>query len=228
MSQNEWTVEQEICRIAGCSTFSTALRELGILSWNVEQYSIRKDPQKWVRGGAETYVYKFEIEPKPGTTSMLIMKACVAFSVASPMDSILREWISRRNILAAAGASVPRLYGYKNVVLIEEFIRYPIKQVLTNTSRGSCSLLLLKLAELAGIYSRLRFVPIDPFADLRSRGEDVVVIDFGEDLGPQRTELPESSEVFTVLLKTLDVWGIQVDQGTFYNMRQCFTVAAGT
>lgn len=226
MSQDEWTVEQEICRIAGCSKFSTALRDLGIVSDNVEHYSIRKD-QRWVRGGAETYVYKFEIKPKPGTTSVLIMKACVAFSVASSMDSILREWLSRRNILAAAGASVPRLYGYKNVVLIEEFIRYPITQILTNENRGSSSLL-LKLAELAGIYSRLRFVPIDPFADLRSRGDDVVVIDFGEDLGPQRTELSESSEVFTVLLQTLDVWGVHVDQGTLYNMRHCFTVAAGT
>jgi hypothetical protein len=84
----------------------------------------------------------------------------------------------------------------------------------------------MKLAELAGILVRLGFSPINPFTDLRSRGSDVVMIDFGEDLGPEGRGSSGRSEIFTMLLKTLDQWGIEVDSNTCCNMQHVFMASS--
>ena len=67
--------------------------------------------------------------------------------------------------------------------------------------------LLSGLAQLAAVISQLGFAPIDLFEDLYSHGEDVVLVDFGESLGPPGIAEP-TNHVFEQLLAALESWHV--------------------
>ena len=152
---------------------------MGILSSIDEQFSIVTIAD-WERSGAETYSYIFDVVSAVRTR--LILKACVALAVGRSLDTVVEEWVKRRSLLQSHKVATPKLFGHCQGTILEEFVFYDINDVLRRSAKPE--LIASGLGHLAAVLVSLGFHPIQPFHDLRSRGLDVVVIDFGEDLGP--------------------------------------------
>jgi hypothetical protein len=184
MAKNEasdWSLEKEICELAGNADFRSAMCQLNMLADDEEMYSVDRD-KEWIRGGSETYLYRFWVNHQDGKKVGYIIKACVAFSVVSSLLEVFDEWMTRRRLLQANGISTPLLIVAGKAILIEELIPHPFKDLLIKPTYQWDMLTLL--ANWAGVLAKLGFSPLAPFDDLRSRGSDLVCIDFGEDLGP--------------------------------------------
>lgn len=203
---SEWSLEKELCRISNSKTHEEALLKLGLINEKNDKYTIQRDSD-WTRGGAETYIYRFWVSHDNGSEEGYIIKACVAFEPNSNLDKILSEWVKRRKLLASKGVKTPRLLSYGEGVILEELIPHRLKDLLVSQPESNQKLL-NDLAYLAAILSALGFEPIDAFHDLRSRGNDIVVIDFGQDLGPPGISNAESFELYTKLLEKLNEWGL--------------------
>jgi len=65
---------------------------------------------------------------------------------------------------------------------------------------------LKQLLDMAVALTQLKFCPISPFADTRSRGEDGVYIDFGQDLGSPNCDSADASRIFAQLIDQLVAW----------------------
>ena len=94
----------------------------------------------------------------------------------------MQEWLRRRTVLEESGISVPRLYAVGSATLIEEYIPFSLKDAFNagnqSQKKNIAGSLLQTYKELATLGFRPRLMN-----DLRSRGDDVVLVDFGEDLG---------------------------------------------
>jgi hypothetical protein len=132
----------------------------------------------WYRGGSESYVSEFLLD-KDGVKRHLIAKACVKFGPREAMA----EWLSRRYVLQEAGVQTPELVVVDGATIVEEFIPYSFSAAYSSASLSDK----MKLREaFFDTYQRISMAGFAPTTmyDLRTRGEDAVVIDFGEDLGP--------------------------------------------
>ena len=180
-----WRIETELQDMAGADSFDEACVRLGLVtSGAASEYRLVVDSD-WHRSGAETYSFVFSLV-REGVRSSFYLKACTALSFGSSVGTVLDEWVGRRKLVSDAGVSTPCLYGVAKACLLEEAVPYLLAEVL-NDSRGECRAdLLRQLAHYSGVLSVNGFVSLDAFSDLRSRGEDLVAIDFGEDLGPSR------------------------------------------
>jgi hypothetical protein len=175
-----WTIEAELTKLTGCDFVAEALVQLGLLKFADEKFEIR-EIAAWRRGGAETYIFEFTVTSSGGTRH-LVLKACVAFGVATTLANIFDEWLRRRSLLEQAGIETPALFAAANGVLIEEHIRWNLWDYISQYPAELDRV--VEVARYAGLLARLRFQPVDAFSDLRTRGLDVVAIDFGDDLGP--------------------------------------------
>lgn len=193
-----WTLNTELCKLAFVESVPMALCRLGLLDDVDEEFGLLLDEGGWQRGGAETYIFKFQVR-KRAVNLNCILKACVAFHPKG-IESILESWIERRHLLKSNGVSTPRLYGWGHGVLLEELIPY---QMSTAVASGANSSILEELARTYGIVSRLGFAPVRLFEGLGSRGTDVVVIDVGEDLGPPEITNASGRRIFDLLLMDL-------------------------
>lgn len=196
MSRTDWTLEAELKSLAGASDLADALSTLGLADPGQDQCHLETTTD-WYRSGAETYLLRFSVRASHGEPREYVLKACVGFSPAQPISSVLDEWISRRRLIEAAGVAVPRLIGHGKGLIVEEYIPHALSELLAKTSpdRG----LLLSLAQFAGVLSAYAFQPIGPFVDLRSRGVDVSPVDFGQDLGPPGVGHRDSTRVLDEL-----------------------------
>jgi|CXWL01.1.fsa_nt_gi hypothetical protein len=201
MSESEkppWTVEAEVCKIAGKPKLGEALHSLGLLRSPSTPFSLEHQGNKWVRGGAETYLSYFSVLEETIRTDVLI-KACIAFAPGSTLDDILASWIDRRKLLATNGISSPKLYGWGNGVVIEEFVPKSLSDVLAGIDEVPFDIL-HELTRYAATLSKLGFAPIgNPFRDLRFKTNDIIVVDFGEDLGPAGLVSDRQPEMFQKL-----------------------------
>lgn len=155
------------------------------------------------RAGGETYVLDFVVKEKEAAGqegTRCIMKACVKI----PCTATMQEWLDRRSAVKSAGVSTPKLYFYDNhATIIEEFIPYTAAEAYALAESSDKAVIVENLEKT---YSALAEHGFDPrvMHDLRSRGTDIVVIDYGEDLGPQyddRNIIKTDSEV--VITRTL-------------------------
>jgi hypothetical protein len=206
-SSEMWSPQNELCQLANVSDLKLALQVLRLTEDIDVDFEI-KPKQDWIRSGAETYLYQFDLQFSTGKIEQLVFKACVAWTPGKELDTILQSWVDRRQLLAAYGISTPRLFAHGAGTLLEEYIPHSLMDRLN--SRGADCKLLVDLAHLAGILVYLGFEPIEPFENLRSRGDDVVVIDFGEDLGPPRRTTVCDLGLVERLLKKLSKWGVAV------------------
>ncbi len=118
-----------------------------------------------------------------------VEKACVKIL---PSET-LREWLSRRRILQRAGVETPKLQAHDLVEIIEEYIPYSLSDAYNRLDLDNQIILKERFVET---YKRILiagFTPIS-FHDVRSRGDDVVVIDFGSDLGGQASQQSTTKE----------------------------------
>lgn len=203
MSKPDWSLEKELINLSGTSTLPEAMVALNLIASDEEMFrlSIAGD---WSRSGSETYLFRFNVESPAENIRQYVLKACVAFSPAHRLEEILDEWISRRRLLSRMGISVPTLHGSGNGIVLEEAIPFTLSEKLANTTDSeSRQILLHGLAEYAGVLEGLGFEPISPFSDLLSRGNDVVVVDFGSDLGTPRRVDRGAGRLFQDLISFL-------------------------
>ena len=183
-----WSIERELMNLVGEESLEAALLRLGLLKEDSTDVVIEGD-REWRRGGAETYIYRFQLVSKTGVRH-LIMKAAVPFSLAQPLEEVVAGWLARRHLLKAEGVAVPQLFCSGKGLILEELIHATLVDELRYKPKQD---LVDQVVSYAGILSKLRFSPVEAFDDLRTDGRSVFVIDFGQDLGPPGVA-PESDE----------------------------------
>jgi hypothetical protein len=171
-------IVDELLKLSGESNLTNAVEKLGILKPGPKSCSVLLE-KPWYRAGSETYIASFLVHSE-AESKHLVLKACTPSSPAIPIEILLQTWIDRRKAISEKIGThlVPKLYGYGGGVLLEEYIEFSMAQALEqnpayiNAVIEGCE----RLRSLGYNASLL-------FHDLRSRGSDVVLIDFGEDLG---------------------------------------------
>ena len=177
-----WTIEAELMRLSKASNPAGAI-EILRLAPTISPGEVRLTMgAAWSRGGAETFLCHFQVTSSTGEARSYVLKAVAAYSPGGSIDRILETWVSRRHLLQQAGIISPALYYFGEGVLIEDDIPFSLAEFsLTNSN---CVNVAVQLVEYAAALESLGFNPIAPFEDLRTDGRHVIVIDFGEDLGP--------------------------------------------
>lgn len=135
---------------------------------------------KWYKGGNESYIFRFSVKDgATGEAADFIAKACVKLQPTLAMN----EWLERRKVVEQAGINTPRLFTASQGTLIEEYIPLTFKEAHAQADKDTR---LSMEADFIKLFVKLRELGFSPasFHDLRSRGADLVMIDFGEDLGP--------------------------------------------
>jgi hypothetical protein len=149
----------------------------------IENTSAISIQNNWFRAGAETYATDFLVDYGTGGTRHLIAKACIKFS---PLES-MSEWLSRRSRIESTGVKVPELVAVDGATIVEEYVPYEFKALYTSSDEAQQEKLRQLYIDLYGMIIGAGFKPLS-LHDLRSHGNDIVVVDFGEDLGSYRVE----------------------------------------
>lgn len=132
----------------------------------------------WFRGGNETYCTEFT-QQTGGVFRHLMAKACVKLC---PIESTA-EWLGRRKIVEAIGVQVPELVAQVDrATILEEFIPFTLAQAFARADEDGKAQIHAALDDTAERILDAGFSPLS-FHDVRSRGNDMVIIDFGHDLG---------------------------------------------
>ncbi|HXD31602.1 MAG TPA: hypothetical protein VN643_10820 [Pyrinomonadaceae bacterium] len=197
------SIENEICTLTGANDVNESLFEMGLLRRIDEPFSL-VTISEWWRSGAETYSYIFDV--KGDTTRRVILKACVALVFGRSIDTVLDEWLKRRSMLESLDVATPTLFGHGNGTILEEYIFLGLDDAFRRSSEPEA--LASALGHVAAVFVYLGFRPNQPFHDMRSRGSDVVVIDFGEDLGSPNNPVTHEDLDCTLqqLIASLEAW----------------------
>lgn len=182
----EWTLRTELLNLASLGPGADAihaLRDLGLISADEAPIDVHINDagSTWLRLGAETYCFRFEVQIGTETPQAYMLKACTTFT-GRPLEEIVSEWIRRRRTLESSGVSTPRLYASGNATILEEYIPYSLMEALSKQARGERPHLIQSIGKAIEKICQLQFAPLT-IHDWRSRGQDVVLIDFGTDLG---------------------------------------------
>jgi hypothetical protein len=62
------------------------------------------------------------------------------------------------------------------------------------------------VVNIAAAIARLGFLPVSGFADIRSRGDDAVYVDFGSDLGPPNRFASSSDMILKQFREQFETW----------------------
>jgi hypothetical protein len=176
-----WTLEKELRGLVGASTTGEALYRLGLAA-DADDPARLEEIHAWRRGGAETYLYRFKVIGAAQEHNVLL-KAVTAFSTARTLSELVDEWVCRRRLLAAGGVCTPKCYFSGRALLVEQYIEEKLAHWLRRQPANSVALTDQVFA-LAGVMDRLGFSPVSAFDRLRTDGESVYIVDFGQDLGP--------------------------------------------
>lgn len=211
-------LEKELLRLSGNNSLEQALASIGISLASTPTAGASFCATKWRRGGAETFIATFSItESKRQRT--FVIKACTPPPAGIPIDQVLASWSERRLLIQQAGIQVPTLYYLGEGVLIEEFIPYSLGEFLI---QSDLSVPAYQLGRLAGTLAALKFSPTDFLSDLRTRGTDVVMIDFGADLGGRTSVSITSDEYTNRIVRQLSDWGVSLAQQYVQEIRRGF------
>ncbi|MGQ0777099.1 MAG: hypothetical protein ACT4NY_22240 [Pseudonocardiales bacterium] len=199
-----WTLEGELMKLAGADEIASALTILGIIK--ADEEFVLETVQDWYRSGAETYSLRFSVSNQSCQREFM-MKACVAYAGGTPLNDIFASWLSRRSILEDIGVSTPRLHVAGNAVLVEEYIHQSLVDALTSGERREA--ILRAIGRTAGLLVSAGFVPLSA-CDWRSHGDDVVLVDFGQDLGPSGVGNGSEAGLLSEVLDNVDQAGIDL------------------
>jgi hypothetical protein len=205
-SVTPWSIENDLLVVSGEEDLKSALQSLGIVARDVGWCRVR-ELSDWARAGAETYTYEFMVESDLGARH-LIAKACVALGPGSNVGEISEEWLRRRRALSDGGVATPKLYGVTSATMIEEYIPLTLVDAFRIAADQLKLRLCSELGRTLGIISRLGFLALS-LHDLRSRGTDVVVVDFGQDLGPAGVMPPGQADLIHDVLTNLERNGVE-------------------
>ncbi len=150
--------------------------------WTLTIHPELVETHGWRRGGAETYLYRFKVIDATQEHDVLL-KAVTAFSTTRTLSELAEEWACRRRLLAAGGVCTPKCYFSGRALLVEQYVEEKLAHWLHRQPANSLELTDQVFA-LAGVMERLGFAPFSAFNRLRTDGESVYIVDFGQDLGP--------------------------------------------
>lgn len=139
------------------------------------QFELVRD---WYLPGSESYVLDFKVNPAEGTRKRVLAKACIKMC---PVQTV-EEWHSRRQRVKLAGIEVPTLYSTHRADYIEEYIEMDLKTAYNSADTETRDKLESRFVETYQKLGQLGFRTVS-LHDVRSRGDDIVLIDFGSDLG---------------------------------------------
>jgi hypothetical protein len=174
-----WTLEKELRSLVKARTVRQALLHLKLIE-ECDPDPLLQEVEGWTQEHPETFVYRFRIV-MPRVTHEVLLKAIVAFSMTKSLVEIAGEWVARRRLLEGEGIGTSKLYYAKRAVLVEQFV---CDKLSDHLKRCPTERLFDQLIKLAGILERHGFCPVSPFHGLKTDGRDVLVTDFGQDLGP--------------------------------------------
>ena len=176
-----WSLEKELCGLAKTRSVHEALWRLGIISDPVSE-AVIEEVQGWTRDGAETFTYRFRVL-SPAPVKDVLLKAIVAFSTARSLTEISQEWVARRQLLELGGIRTPTLYRAQGALLVEQFIPHKLSEFLRRGPLATKGLI-DQVIQFAATLERCGFCPVAAFHGLRTDGENVFAVDFGQDVGP--------------------------------------------
>ena len=176
-----WTLEKELCGLAGASCVRDALLGLGIIGEQLPEPAL-EEVHGWRRGGAETFIYRFRVVQDDDAHDV-VLKAIVAFSTAKSLTALGEDWVARRRLLQHEGIATPQLYYSGRALVVEEFIPEGLSGFLKRRPFHSVHLF-DQVIRYAATLEKHGFCPMAPFHGLRTNGTDVYAVDFGQDLGP--------------------------------------------
>lgn len=163
----------------------------------------------WYRGGAETYILHFSIET-PHARRRFVMKACVAYVSGIPLKELFAEWNKRRSRLREFHVATPSVLAMGSALVVEEYIPFTLREAFADPSARLH--LLTSLGWTAGRIVAAGFIPLS-IHDWRSRGRDVVLVDFGQDLGPAGQSVHgDAGGLLGDVLQQLEDWRINLSQ----------------
>jgi hypothetical protein len=202
MAKGGWSLEGELCRLANAPDLAIAFAKLGFVADGQELPRLRT-VMDWHRSGAETYSYTFATSDSSNIERKYRLKACVSWGPNATVEGIIKLWILRRSVLAAEGVSVPRLIASGSGLILEEEIPHHVSMALQSVSSER---VLAQLVNIAAAIARLRFLPVNGLADIRSRGDDAVYVDFGSDLGSPYRISSSPDIIFRQLIEQFETW----------------------
>ncbi|MEO8421313.1 MAG: hypothetical protein ABI457_08980 [Hyphomicrobium sp.] len=176
-----WTLEKELRGLVKARTTGEALWRLG-LSSDPRHSPLLEETHGWQRGGPETYHYRFKVIDQ-GQEHDVLLKAVTAFSTTCTLRELVDEWVCRRHLLASGGVRTPKFYFSGRGLLVEQYVGQKLAHRLRRRP-GNSMKLIDQVFALAGVMDRLGFSPVSAFNRLRTDGESVYMVDFGQDLGP--------------------------------------------
>lgn len=195
--------------VAGEASLEAACLKLGILS-EASTVQLQED-LAWRRAGSETYQLECVVKSSQARDARILFKACVAYEPNSSAGEIARAWLARRDALARLGTGTPRLYGMINATIIEEWVELTFFEAFKRAAPRVRQSMAHQLGVFSGALSALGFWPTAAFHDLRSRGEDLVVVDFGEDIGPPGiSKTPLGLTLAYDAISTVENYGVQL------------------
>lgn len=134
--------------------------------------------QDWNMPGGESYILEFSIHQRGEALSKYVIKACI-----KPMSSkVVADWMERRSVLQDNGIVVPELHAVSKGTYIEEYVPYDLRSVYKAADNLGKEALKQSFIDLHTVSREVGFRPLS-FHDVRSHGSDLVVIDYGSDLG---------------------------------------------
>ncbi len=224
MAQGGWSLEGELCRLANAPDVATAFAKLGFAA-NGHKLPRLRTVMDWHRSGVETYSYVFAIMGGPDIKRKYRLKACAPFFQNTSIESILQSWILRRSALAAEDVSVPKLIASGSGLILEEEIPLHVSVALRSASAEK---VLAQLLNIAAAIARLGFLPVSGFADIRSRGDDAVYVDFGSDLGPPNRLAASSDMIFKQFHEQFETWRYPLTLEQAGDFREKFLARLGS
>lgn len=176
----KWNIEEELTSLTDADSTEQAIYRLGINVDLSKELAIN-EIRDWYRSGAETYLYTFSIK-SGGTTIPLVIKACISGIGTESINKTVLDWIAKRREASLSDIETPRLYYGGKGVIIEEYIP---KTLTESISQGLVSRHdVCAFAEKTKLFcAKHGLNPLRILTDLRSRGSDIVMVDFGWDLG---------------------------------------------
>ncbi len=215
-------VVDELTRLTGGTNLAAALRELKLLHGNLVKLSATST---WKRGGAETYILPFSVESETSIKHFLF-KACVGFSLTKEsVVELLEDWMKKRRRLDSAGVGTPQLFAVGDGVILEEYIPYLVSDVVAQ--RDEVAHFLQDAAKCLGLLKRSGFVLERPASNIRSRGNDAVLISFGSDLSGSSNAVSSVASLDELFRVARDA-GATLDQKFCASLRSEVALSTGT
>ena len=199
MKKGSWTLAGELTELSGKGDLGGWFHQVGLIGQgdDLRELEIVRD---WYRSGAETYGLRFAVISHAGNRQECFMKACVAYGGGMSLPDIFGSWLARRAVVAESGIATPRIYAAGAALVVEEYIPYTLSDALLHGRQRPG--IVGSIGSTAARLINAGFIPISSH-DWRSRGGDVVLVDFGQDLGPSDMSHGSESGLLSEVLDNL-------------------------